>query len=258
MTIGTAKPSKEELARVNHHLIDSWHIEDNHTLGDYEKEALSCLEMIFEEKSKALLVGGSGLYIKVIWEGLDEIPDIPSEVREKLVQQENRKGLESLLVELEKKDLEYFRLVDRKNPHRVIRALEVIRFTDTPFSNFRTGKKVERSFRNLKIGLEMDREVLNNRIDERMDHMIQAGLFEEAARLYPFRSQNALQTVGYKEIFDFMDQKYNKEEAIRLMKLNSRRYAKRQMTWFKRDKEITWFDPDPANSISEFIHKNLT
>jgi len=258
MTIGTAKPSREELALVNHHLIGSWHIEDNYTLGDYEKEALACLDKIFGVQRCALLVGGSGLYVKVIWEGMDEIPEIPPEVRRELVHQENKQGLTSLLIELEKKDPEYFRDVDQKNTHRVIRALEVIRYTNTPFSKFRTGKKVTRSFKNLKIGLQLEREDLNKRIDERMDQMIQDGLFEEATRLYPYRHQNALQTVGYKEIFDFMDEKYDREEAIRLMKRNSRRYAKRQMTWFKRDRQITWFDPDSTLSISEFIHKNLT
>jgi tRNA dimethylallyltransferase len=243
MTIGTAKPSKKDMGRVPHHFIDSHGIEEFYSAGGFERDALSLLDQLFRTYQKVVCVGGSGLYLKALWQGFDEMPHVNEGVREQLNTEFIETGLEPLLIELKIADSIYFEQVDQMNHQRVIRALEVIRSTGKPFSNYRQSEAtVPRPFKNVKIGLEMDREKLNERIDNRMDQMISAGLFEEAELLYPHRGMNALQTVGYKEIFDFMEGKYDKEEAIRLLKRNSRRYAKRQMTWFRADPEIAWFD----------------
>lgn len=243
MEIGTAKPTIEELESVVHHFIDSRSIDDFYSAGAFERDALKVLEQQYKTKDQVLMVGGSGLYVKTVWEGLDEMPYVNDTVREELNTQFKEEGLDLLLQELEERDPLYFDQVDCQNPQRVIRALEVIRGTGKTFMAFRQKKpKVERPFRNIKIGLVMDREKLYQRINDRMDRMIEAGLFEEAERLYPKHHLNALQAVGYKEIFDFMDGLYDREETVRLLKRNSRRYAKQQMTWFKADLEIKWFD----------------
>lgn len=241
MTIGTAKPNADELSQVPHHFIDSHSIQDFYSAGEFERDALDLLERLFQKYDTVVAVGGSGLYLKALWEGFDEMPEIKDGVRDQLNNEFAETGLEPLLQELKILDPEYFNKVDQSNHQRVIRALEVIRSTGQPFSAFRNkDPKQERFFDNVKIGLEMEREQLNQRIDARMDLMIESGLFEEAEKLYSQKELNALQTVGYKEIFDFMDGQYDKDEAIRLLKRNSRRYAKRQMTWFKADQEIRW------------------
>jgi len=243
MEIGTAKPTSEELEMVEHHFINSHSIKEYYSAGAFERDVLMKLDGLFKTNNNVLVVGGSGLYIKAIWEGFDEMPEVDDSIREDLNNQLKEKGLDSLLKELQEKDSVYFDQVDRQNHQRVIRALEVIRSTRKTFTEFRKRKpSIERPFENVKIGLEMDREKLNERIDLRMDHMIISGLFEEAEKLYPHRHLNALQTVGYREIFDHLDGKYDREEAIRLLKRNSRRYAKKQMTWFKADPNIKWVD----------------
>jgi len=243
MTIGTAKPSEAELQQAKHHFIDTHSVEQYYSAGEFEREALIKLDDLFQTRHSVISVGGSGLYLKALWQGLDEMPEVKEGVREQLNEAFQEKGLAPLLIELQQKDPHYFEQVDRHNHQRVIRALEVIRSTDAPFSSFRLNQpKLARSYLNVKIGLEMEREELYTRIDDRMDAMIAAGLFEEAERLYPYKHMNALQTVGYKEIFDFMEGKYDREEAVRLLKRNSRRYAKRQITWFKADPEIRWID----------------
>ena len=253
--IGTAKPTSYELSQATHHFIDSYSIQDFYSAGDFERDAFGLLQKLFGRHKHVVVVGGSGLYLKSLWEGFDEMPEIKEDTRASLNQEFQSHGLESLLEELKHTDPVYYEQVDRQNHQRVIRALEVIRCTGKPFSVFRNRKpKTDRFFKNVKIGLEMDREALNERIDLRMDQMIANGLFEEAEKLFPFRKLNALQTVGYKEIFDFLDHAYDKEEAIRLLKRNSRRYAKRQMTWFKADPEIIWFD---ASTSAEEILVSL-
>lgn len=245
MTIGTAKPTAEELQQVKHHFIDSHSVEHPYSAGAFERDALSTLESLFQTHEVVVCVGGSGLYLKALWQGMDDMPEISDAARAQLIVEFEQGGLPELLNELRISDTVYFEQVDQHNHQRVIRALEVIRSTGRPFSSFRQNQpKSPRSFVNVKIGLEMDREQLFARIDARMDAMIAAGLFEEAEGLYPVRKMNALQTVGYKEIFDFMDGLNDKEEAVRLLKRNSRRYAKRQMTWFKADPEIRWFDAE--------------
>lgn len=255
MEIGTAKPTAEELHLIIHHFINSHSIEEDYSAGAFERDVLSKLGNLFKTNDKVLMVGGSGLYAKAVWEGFDEIPEVEDSIREDLNTQLKGDGLDSLLKELQDKDPVYFDQVDRQNHQRVIRALEVIRSTGKTFMEFRKKKPtVKRPFENVKIGLEMDRKKLNERIDLRMDHMIEEGLFDEAERLYPQRHLNALQTVGYKEIFDYIDGKYDREEAVRLLKRNSRRYAKKQMTWFKADPEIKWFDAaTPVGNILVYL-----
>ncbi|MEQ8239729.1 MAG: tRNA (adenosine(37)-N6)-dimethylallyltransferase MiaA, partial [Cyclobacteriaceae bacterium] len=241
MEIGTAKPSKEELEQVNHHFINSQSIHEDYSVGKFEEESKALLKSLFKKYQVIVAVGGAGLFFKSLWHGLDEMPDIDLSQRIALNDQLASSGLAPLLEELRQKDEKYFDVVDKQNHQRVIRALEVIRSTNKPFSDFRKSKPEKPVFyQNIKIGLHLEREILFNRIDERMDKMILSGLFDEAKRLYPFRKHNALQTVGYKEIFDFIDGKYDFEEAVRLLKRNSRRYAKRQQTWFKKESDIRW------------------
>jgi tRNA dimethylallyltransferase len=257
LSIGTAKPSNEEMGGVVHHFINSHSIEEDYSIGKYERDTLVLLEKLFEKKEAVILTGGSGLYVKVVCEGMDEVPDSDPLLREELNLRYNESGIEVLLDELEKIDPEYYGQVDKSNPQRVIRALEVFWSTGTPFSQFRTGTKKVRPFSIIKVGLKWDRQELYDRIDQRMDEMIKAGLFEEVQSLISFKEKNALQTVGYKEIFDFLEGQYDKEEAIRLLKRNSRRYAKRQMTWFNKDKEVIWFHPREEEKIVEYIKSKL-
>lgn len=255
MEIGTAKPSHDELSRVKHHFINSHFVDDYYSAGAFERDALELLQGLFQDHKYVVAVGGSGLYFKALWEGFDDMPEVRPEIREQLNKELSGNGLEGLLAELEEHDPVFYDKVDQKNHQRVIRALEVIRSTGQPFSSFRQDtSKAERPFTNIKVGMEMDRERLNERIERRMDLMIDAGLFAEAERLYPRRQLNALQTVGYKEIFSFMDGDYDKEEAVRLLKRNSRRYAKRQMTWFKADQEVQWF---PSSQTAKEILVSL-
>ncbi len=255
LEIGTAKPSSDQLREVKHHFINSKSIHDEYDAGTFGKEALSCIYKLFETYNDLILCGGSGLYIKAVLEGFDDMPEIPSSIRESINQEYGDKGLEWLQEEVKRLDPEYFQVVDRMNPHRLIRALELNYFSGKPMSYFRQKKKKEHFFDVVKIGLELPREELFNRIDQRMDVMIEEGLFEEAKNFYLYKNLNALQTVGYQEIFDFMDSLYDKAEAIRLLKRNSRRYAKRQLTWFKRDEEIHWFRPDELiQNLKLWIH----
>jgi tRNA dimethylallyltransferase len=257
MSIGTAKPTEEEMEGINHHFIDSHSIEEDYSIGKYEKDALKLLENLFDKKEVVILTGGSGLYVKVLCEGMDEVPETDPEIRDELNAKYRDYGLEPLIEELQQVDPEYFAIVDQSNPQRVIRALEVFWSTGSPFSQFRTGEKKQRDFSIIKIGILWDRKKLYERIDRRMDLMLENGLFAEAEKLISYKDKNALQTVGYKEIYDFLEGKYDKEEAIRLLKRNSRRYAKRQMTWFNKDKEITWFSPEQEEDIINFIKSQI-
>lgn len=257
MNLGTAKPSLEELQEVPHHLINSLSIEDDYDVRRFETDALKILEQIFQKANVAIMTGGSGLFADAITKGLDEIPDVKPDIRNQLIKEFEEKGLEPLQDELSKADPEYYDQVDRQNPQRLMRALEVFRGTGMKFSSFRVKNKVSRPFQVIKIGLDRARQELYDRIDQRMDQMIAAGLFDEADALFGKRHLNALQTVGYSEIFGFMEGKYDREEAIRLLKRNSRRYAKRQMTWFRRDEEIRWFHPDQGGEITAYIDSQI-
>jgi len=257
MTIGTAKPSEAELAAVPHYFIDSHSIQEEFNAGQFEKNALSVLEKIFSKNNFALLVGGSGLYVKALCEGIDQMPQIDPKIRQNLQEEFEKNGLQPLLDELQAADPLYFEQVDLQNHQRIIRALEICRHSQKPYSDFRIKEKVERNFEILKIGLEMDRQKLYERIDQRMDLMLENGLWQEAQNLFPLRHLNALQTVGYKEIFDCLENHYDQHEAIRLLKRNSRRYAKRQLTWFGADKEITWFGNEDFEKIIDWIEQKI-
>jgi tRNA dimethylallyltransferase len=253
MNIGTAKPSIEQLKAVRHHLIGNVSITEKYNAGRFEKDALACLSAIFKYNQYALLVGGSGLYINALCHGLDELPDSDPEIRDSLVRRFRLHGIEFLQDALKKADPEYYTNVDLANPNRLIRALEVFEITGMPYSAFRKGVQVKRDFDILKLGLAVPRDKLISRINERTDKMMQDGLLEEVKSLLPFRSSNALNTVGYKELFDYLDGKYSLEEAVEKIKINTRRYAKRQMTWFRRDQEIVWFDPENEDGIKNLM-----
>jgi tRNA dimethylallyltransferase len=256
VNIGTAKPSKEELSAVPHHFINSHSIHDDFNAGAFAEQAEVLIDELFKNHDKIILCGGSGLYMKALLGGFDEMPEIPTTVRQSVIEDYEKSGLEWLQQSVLKCDPDYYEVADKKNPQRLMRALEVFRATGTPFSAFRNERKKELPYQVVQIGLNAERDELYSRIDKRMDMMIAAGLFEEAEKLYPHRNLNALQTVGYSEIFDFMEGKYDKKEAIRLLKRNSRRYAKRQLTWFMKDKEVRWFHPSEFEKIEQYIKGN--
>ncbi len=249
LEIGTAKPTHEELAKVKHYFINTMSIVDEYDAGTYARESRIVIDRLFETHSKVVMCGGSGLYIKAVLEGFDNLPDVPSGIRQEIISEYEEKGLTWLQEEVAARDPDYFEVVDRQNPQRLMRALEIVRSTGNTFSGYRKKEKIDLPFKVIKIGLELEREELYRRIDMRMDKMIGNGLFEEAEKFFILRQHNALQTVGYQETFGFFEVLYDREEAIRLMKRNSRRYAKRQLTWFKRDAEIRWFDPDNWEDI---------
>lgn len=257
LAIGTAKPNLDEMDGVVHHFIDFISIEEEFSSGKFELAALEVLSKILKKRDYALMTGGSGLYIQAVCAGMNDIPKVDARFREELYGELDQHGLALLAEELRVKDPEYYNQVDKSNPQRIIRALEICRGTGQPYSSFRHDKKSTRDFEVIKIGLERDRDELFARINLRMDQMIEAGLFEEANKYYQQRHLNALKTVGYKEIFEYLDGTYSKEEAVRLLKRNSRRYAKRQLTWFKKDQEFTWFHPEEMGKILAHIHKQL-
>jgi tRNA dimethylallyltransferase len=252
MEIGTAKPTAEELQKIKHYFINSLSINDDYSVGDYEKDALKCLEELFKKHDKVILVGGSGLFVQAVCEGLDILPPGDKGIREQYEKLFREKGLAPLQMELKEKDPAYFETVDRQNPRRLIRALEVINITSTPFSAFRKKKPAKRDFDIIKIGLNIDKEILRGRIDKRVDEMLANGWLEECKKLHPFRNLNALKTVGYTELFNFIEGKTDWETTVLNIKTNTWHYAKRQLTWFKKDKEIQWFDAGEEEEIMKY------
>ena len=257
LEIGTAKPDALELSEAKHHLVNSLSIHDEYDVGQFEGDALAIINQVHERNNSVVMVGGSGLFIDAVCNGLDEFPEIEDGLRDTLNDEFKQNGLQRLVDELEGKDPEYWSIVDRKNPQRIIRALEVIRSTGKKFSDFRKRSKKERPFEVIKIGLTMEREQLYGRIDRRMDIMIEQGLFEEAKQFIPYKSLNALQTVGYQEIFPYLEGDYDYAEAVRLLKRNSRRYAKRQLTWFRKDESVEWFEPSNTEQILDYIDQKI-
>uniref|UniRef100_UPI004055AF48 tRNA (adenosine(37)-N6)-dimethylallyltransferase MiaA n=1 Tax=Alistipes sp. TaxID=1872444 RepID=UPI004055AF48 len=251
--IGTAQPTAEELQRAPHYLIASHDLDDALNCGSYETLALGLVEELFLKSETVIAVGGSGLYVKALCEGMDDLPVADEALREELAGRLEREGLPALVEELKQLDPRYWAEVDRQNPARVLRALEVCLQSGRPYSEQRTGVKRERNFEIIKIGVDMPREELYRRVDSRVDQMIEEGLEAEARRVYPLRHLNSLQTVGYKELFEYFDGKITREEAIELIKRNSRRYAKRQLTWFRRDNTIRWFHPTLFEEIFSYI-----
>lgn len=255
--IGTAQPDAAQLAAVDHHFIASHEITDEFNCGAYEVAALRRLEELFRRHNVVVAVGGSGLYIKALCEGMDDMPEADAELRNKLAERLQQYGLEPLVEQLRELDEITYNTIDRKNPARVLRALEICLTTGIPCSQIRTGKRHRRDFNIVKVGVDMPREVLYDRINRRVDMMIEQGLEAEARGVEHLRHCNSLQTVGYREMFDYFDGKTTFEEAVELIKRNSRRYAKRQMTWFRRDDEIAWFDPCKLTTIVDYIDSKV-
>ena len=253
MSIGTAKPNVEEMQGVAHYFIDNISIHDTYNVGQYEREAIECIESLFKQHNTLLLVGGSGLYINAIINGVDEFEEIPSEIREQLIKDFEEKGLSFLQEELKSKDAVYYNQVDLNNPQRMMRALEVCIHTQKPYSSFRKKEKKERTFNTINLLINTEREVLYQRVNKRVDKMMEQGLLEEVKNLYPNKHLNALNTVGYKELFDFMDDKITFEEAVNLIKQNSRRYAKRQLTWFNHQGDFESFEPSDLEKIKAYL-----
>lgn len=270
MSIGTAKPSPAEMAEVKHYFIDSHAVEDNLSAGDFEREALALLDQLFEKYEQVVLVGGSGLFVDALRQGLDDLPKPLEGVREKWNQVFAEQGIGPLQEALAKADPDYFEEVDRQNPQRLIRALEVWESTGKPFSSFRKGKTTgklqengfgtahNRRFDTLMIGLDMDRTQLYDRINQRVDLMMQQGLLEEVRSLLPYRHLPALKTVGYAELFDYLDDRISLAEAVEKIKQNTRRYAKRQLTWFRKDASTVWFDPSNIEDIKKYIQDSVS
>lgn len=242
MSIGTAVPSEDELRAAPHHFIHHLSIEESYSVGQYEQEAMSTIENLFKKQNILILVGGSGLYIDAVTAGLDRFPDIDAKVRQEVRELLDKRGFDFIQQELQRLDPFYYDQVDIHNTQRLLRALEVCISSGKPYSSFLGKDKTKRPFRVIKIGLTAERPVIYERINQRVDLMIQNGLEEEARLLFPYRQNNALNTVGYKELFHYFEGNYNKETAIAEIKKNTRRFAKRQLTWYRKDPEIRWFD----------------
>lgn len=257
MSIGTAKPSEEELAEAPHHFINSHSITQLFSTGDFEVQGLALIEKLFTEHDVVVMVGGSGLYINAICNGLDEMPEIDLNIREQLNQQFADEGIEAIRNQLVALDPEYFAKVDQSNPQRMIRGLEVVLSTGQKLSSFLTSNKKERPFNIIKIGLNTDREKLYHQINHRVDLMVESGLVDEVKSLEPYKELNALKTVGYSEIFDYLEGKTDLPTAIDKVKQNTRRFAKRQLTWFRKDTETTWFEPGQDKEVIDFVAKSL-
>lgn len=257
LDIGTAKPSADQLDRVKHYFIGSHSIREDYDAGQFSRDAHSLLDQLFVSDNNAILCGGSGLYVKAVCEGLDEMPEVPDSLRSEIMTEYQRHGLSWLQRQVAAKDPAYFEMVDTKNPHRLIRALELLTVQHASVTSLRQKKSKQHAFQIIKVGLELSRDQLYRRIDDRMDAMIGAGLFEEAQSFAAHKHLNALQTVGYREVFGYLEGAYDRLEAIRLLKRNSRRYAKRQLTWFKKDIGITWFDASSIDRASENIFRFL-
>ena len=257
LPIGTAQPTAEELSLAEHHFIADREVDDDFNSGRYEQEALARLDELFKRHDVVVAVGGSGLYIQALCEGMDNLPEANEELRQSLKQRLESEGIEPLFEELRRLDPAYAEVVDRHNPARIMRALEVCITSGKPYSHQRKGERQQRPFRIVKIGTDLPRDVLYERINLRVDMMISEGLEAEARAMLPKRELNSLQTVGYREMFDYFDGRCSLDEAIELIKRNSRRYAKRQMTWFRRDAEIAWFSPHDIEPIISHIDTKI-
>ncbi len=259
MPIGTAVATQEEQSRVKHHFVQFLPPGTYYSAAQFEREVIEFLPTAFKSHPVMLMTGGSMLYVSAICEGIDDMPTVTSEIREAVLKDYEENGLAPLLDELQEKDPQYFELVDRKNPKRVMHAIEIIRQTGETFTSFRVKKIKERPFEMIKIGLNRDRATLHERINKRVDQMIVQGLIQEVQNLMPYKAHNSLNTVGYKELFAFFDGEMELDEAIAKIKTNTRNYARRQITWFKKDPTITWFDMDTTSveTILDFVHKKI-
>lgn len=255
MRIGTAVPTDHQLNTIKHHFIRFLSVEDYYSSSLFERDVLDLLPRLFSRNNIVLMSGGSGMYIDAVCNGIDDIPDVDPVARKKYISKYKEEGIEGLRVALKLLDPEHYAKVDLKNHKRIMRALEICDTANRPYSSFLKKQKKERDFGIIKIGLERTRDDLYNRINSRVDAMVKTGMEEEAKNLLKFRNLNALNSVGYREFFDFFDGKISREKAIELIKRNSRRYAKRQITWWGKDKEINWFHPEQVQEIIQFIEK---
>lgn len=257
LKIGTAAPTPEQLARVPHHLVGTLQLTDYYSAAQYESEAMALLQDLFQRHEVVVVTGGSMMYIDALCKGIDDIPTVDAETRALMLERYETEGLEALCAELKLLDPEYYRIVDLKNPKRVIHALEICYMTGKTYTSFRTRTQKKRPFRILRVGLTRDREELYDRINRRVDAMMEEGLLEEARSVYPFRHLNSLNTVGYKELFKYLDGEWTLDFAVEKIKQNSRIYSRKQMTWFRRDNDIAWFHPDQPTEIIQYIRQQL-
>ncbi|WP_448787288.1 tRNA (adenosine(37)-N6)-dimethylallyltransferase MiaA [Bacteroides graminisolvens] len=257
LKIGTAAPTPEELQRVPHHFIGTLQLTDYYSAAQYEEDALKLLDRLFQTKDVVILTGGSMMYVDAVCKGIDDIPTVDEETRKTLLERYEKEGLEQLCAELKLLDPDYYKIVDLKNHKRVIHALEICYMTGKTYTSFRTQEKKTRPFRMIKIGLTRDREELYARINQRVDIMMEQGLLDEVKQVYPYRQLNSLNTVGYKELFNYLDGEWELPFAIDKIKQNSRIYSRKQMTWFKRDEEIRWFHPNQEEDILTYIKQKI-
>lgn len=257
LVIGTAAPTAEQLARVKHYFVGTLSLTDYYNASQFEEEVLLCLENLFQSTSNVVMTGGSMMYIDAVCNGIDELPTVSQEIRTNLMKRFEVEGLDPIREDLKRLDPQHYNEVDLNNYKRVIHALEICLMTGRPYSELRTNTKKTRPFRIIKIGLTRDREELCDRINARVDQMMRDGLLEEARHVYPYKHLNSLNTVGYKEMFNYLDGEWPLDFAIEKIKRNSRVYARKQMTWFKRDKEINWFHPDNIEGILTFLDEQL-
>lgn len=256
LKIGTASPTNEQLSKVKHYFVGSLSLNDYYSASLFEQQALEILEREFSTSNYALMAGGSMMYIDAVCNGIDDIPTVDDNTREALKARLSSEGLEILVQELKELDPEYYEIVDKQNPRRVVHGLEICLMTGKTYTSFRKREKKQRPFRIVKIGLNREREELYNRINQRVDQMMAEGLLEEAKNLYPMRQMNALNTVGYKEMFAYLDGTWTLEEAVERIKGNTRRYARKQLTWYKKDEQIKWFHPDDKEKIISYISQD--
>lgn len=257
LKIGTAAPTSQQLKRVKHHLVGTLELTDYYSAAKYESEVISLLSKLFQKKDVYLLTGGSMMYVDAVCKGIDDIPTVDKITRDLMLDRYKEMGLEQMCSELKLLDPIYYNQVDLKNPKRVIHALEICYMTGKPYSSFLTRETKERPFNIIKVGLYREREELYNRINERVIEMINAGLIDEVKSVYPYKTLNSLNTVGYKEIINYLDGVWSKDFAIQKIQQNSRNYAKKQMTWFKRDQDISWFKPDNKDEIIDYITQKI-
>ena len=257
LVIGTAAPTAEQLARIKHYFVGTLSLTDYYNASQSEEEVLLCLENLFQSTSNVVMTGGSMMYIDAVCNGIDELPTVSQEIRTNLMKRFEVEGLDPIREDLKRLDPQHYNEVDLNNYKRVIHALEICLMTGRPYSELRTNTKKTRPFRIIKIGLTRDREELCDRINARVDQMMRDGLLEEARHVYPYKHLNSLNTVGYKEMFNYLDGEWPLDFAIEKIKRNSRVYARKQMTWFKRDKEINWFHPDNIEGILTFLDEQL-
>lgn len=254
MSIGTAAPDKGQLARIKHHFVKSIPVTDYYSASLFERDVSVLLTELFERNHVAIMAGGSMLYIDAVCKGIDDIPDTDSTVRTKYLEKFEKEGIEGLRLALHVLDPEYYKRVDLRNPRRIMRALEITETAGRPYSSFLTASKKVRDFRIIKVGITMEREKLFERINARVDKMISEGLEEEARSLYKYKGLNALNTVGYSELFSYFDGEISREKAIELIKRNTRHYAKKQITWWSKDPEIQWFDAEMTDDLLSWLN----